>query len=226
MDTERIRPANRLNTFRTEQGIEEQFLVCYAGTMGYAQDLSPILAAAKKLRDHKNILFFLVGEGVRAAEWSRAAKDLPNVRYLPLLSEAEYTSLVDACDIGLVPLAGELRTPVVPAKLLDFMAAARPVIATVNRDSDTANIISTARCGFSFSPRDPAALADAILFLHGNRDEATALGNNGRKYAEDFFSLQKCSASYENLFFDLLNGLPVACMDNNHSTASVPTRIS
>jgi colanic acid biosynthesis glycosyl transferase WcaI len=206
VDTGRVLPTTRFNSFRDRYQIGEKFLVSYAGTMGYAQDLSPIIAAAQKLRDLEDILFLLVGEGVRAEEWREKTKDLPNVRFLPLLSQAEYGSLVNACDIGFVSLAENLRTPVVPAKLLDFMAAARPVIATVNPASDSAAIITTAKCGFAFCPRDSAGVADAILFLRDNLGLTQAMGNNGRRYAEEKLSLLKCSARYEDLFREVLQG--------------------
>ena len=222
VNTDRIRPANRLNAFRANHHIASQFVVCYAGTMGYAQDLTPVIAAAEKLRHRENILFLFVGEGVRAEEWRRTTKAFPNVRFLPLLPEAEYDSLVNACDIGFVPLAQDLRTPVVPAKLLDFMAAARPVVATVNPNSDAAAIINTAKCGFVFSPGDSAGVAEAILFLQGKPDIAEAQGLNGRKYAEEHFSLQMCSARYEQLFMELLPGTTGVSVDEESSPASLP----
>jgi len=226
VDTDRIRPAGRSNSFREQHQIGERFLVCYAGTMGYAQDLSPIIVAAQKLRDSEDILFLLAGEGVRAQEWREKARGLSNVRFLPLLPEAAYESLVSACDIGFVSLAENLRTPVVPAKLLDFMAAARPVIATVNPASDTAAIITTAKCGFSFCPRDSAGIADAILFLRDNFDLAQAMGNNGRRYAEEMLSLQSCSAKYESLFGEILGETAgVSPASNEVSTASLPSRL-
>jgi putative colanic acid biosynthesis glycosyltransferase WcaI len=226
VNTDRIRPANRLNAFRVRHHIAKQFIVCYAGTMGYAQDLTPIIAAAGKLREHENILFLLVGEGVRAEEWRRMTKGLSNVRFLPLLPEAEYDSLVSACDVGYVPLADDLRTPVVPAKLLDFMAAARPVISTVNPNSDTATIINTAKCGFVFPPSDPAGVVEAILFLEGKPDIAEAQGRNGRKYAEAHFSLQMCSARYEQLFMKLLSGTTGVRVEKESSPASLPEHFS
>ena len=115
-----------------------------------------------------------------------------------------------------------MRTPVVPAKLLDFMAAARPVVSTVNPNSDAAAIINTAKCGFVFSPRDPAGVAEAILFLQGKPDIAKAQGLNGRKYAEARFSLQMCSARYEQLFMELLSGTTGVRVDRESSPASLP----
>jgi glycosyltransferase involved in cell wall biosynthesis len=207
VDTEVIRPSERLNQFRQKHGIGQKFLVCYAGTMGYAQDLSVFFQAADQLRAYEDILFLLVGEGVRASEWREKAEELrlSNVLFLPLQTQSEYLSLVNACDVGLVPLIRTLRTPVVPAKLLDFMAVARPVIASVNLDGDTSRIIHEANCGYAFAPDDPEGVRNAVLALYEDPSLARKLGRNARRYAEVRFSLKTCAGSYEELFSSIVH---------------------
>lgn len=202
VDIDLIRPSDRLNGCREKYGVGTRFLVCYAGTMGYAQDLNPIIQAAKELQEHEDIVFLLIGEGVRAAEWRQKVEQLylRNVRFLPLQPRSVYPSIVSASDVGLVPLTEELRTPVVPGKLLDFMAGGRPVIATVNLDGDTSRIIREANCGYVFAPDDGHGVAEAILALYHDRPMAHQLGANGRTYAERHFSLKVCAAQYQELF--------------------------
>lgn len=202
VDIDLIRPSDRLNSFREKHGLGTKFLVCYAGTMGYAQDLNPIIQAAKELQEYGDILFLLIGEGVQAGEWRQKVDQLHlrNVRFLPLQPKAVYPSIVSASDVGLVPLTQRLRTPVVPGKLLDFMAGGRPVIATVNLDGDTGRIIQEANCGYVLAPDDGQGVAKAILALCHDQSMARQLGSNGRAYAESHFSLKVCAAQYEELF--------------------------
>ena len=202
VDTDFISPLDRLNSFRQCHELGDRFLVCYAGTMGHAQDLSPIIKAAKDLQKYENILFLLIGEGVRANEWRRRVEEweLHNVRFLPLQPKSVYPSIVGAADVGLVPLIQELHTPVVPGKLIDFMAGSRPVIATVNLEGDTTKIIHEANCGYVFTPDDDQGVARAILELYCDRSKAQQFGSNGRTYAEKHFSLKSCAAQYEELF--------------------------
>jgi colanic acid biosynthesis glycosyl transferase WcaI len=205
-DTELIRPLNQFNIFRKEYGIENKFIVCYAGTMGYAQDLNPFIQTAKELQTYTDILFLLVGEGVRENEWKRkiAQLALRNVLFLPLQPKTVYHSIVSASDVGLVPLTEELRTPVVPGKLLDFMAGGRPVIATVNTNSDTNRFIREANCGYSFLPEEGQQVTQTILKLYQDPSLAKHLGDNGRIYAEEHFSLKVCAAEYEKLFHRII----------------------
>lgn len=202
VDTDLIRPLDRLNGFREEHGLGNRFLVCYAGTMGYAQDLTSIIQAARELQEYDDIFFLFIGEGARENEWKQktARLGLGNVRFLPLQSKTAYPSVVGASDIGLVPLTQQIRTPVVPGKLLDFMAGARPVIATADLKGDTAKIIDQAKCGYALAPGDARGVAQAVLRLYGDRSLARQLGSNGRAYAEDHFSLGICAARYEELF--------------------------
>lgn len=206
VDTDRVVPGNRLNEFRAQHNIGDRCLLCYAGTMGYAQDLTPIIEAAKAFQHRDSMVFLLAGEGVRAGEWREKTKALKNVQFLTLLAESEYAGLVTACDIGFVPLAENLRTPVVPAKLLDFMALARPIIATANPNSDIGAIIREAKCGFTFSPRQAAGVAEAICFLHDHPLSAQTMGASGRRYAERNFSRKTCAEKYEGLLREIVSG--------------------
>lgn len=190
------------NGFRNQHQLGTRFLVTYAGTMGYAQDLNPIIQAAKTLQEYDDILLLLIGEGVRHSEWQQKVQQmhLQNVRFLPLQPKSVYPSIVSASDVGLVPLIERLRTPVVPGKLLDFMAGGRPVIATVNLDGDTSRIIREAQCGYAFSPDDSRGVAEAILALYHDQSMTNQLGSNGQHYAENHFSLRVCADQYEILF--------------------------
>lgn len=207
IDTEVLRPSERLNGFRQQHRLGNKFVVCYAGTMGYAQDLLPTIEAAHILKSDENVLFLLIGEGIQEPRWKREVESLglKNVRFLPLQAKSIYPSIIAASDIGIVPLTQNLHTPVVPGKLLDFMAGARPVIATANLDGDTAKIIREADCGHVFPPQGGRQVADAILELYHNPELAKRLGTNGRIFAESHFSLKISGGQYEELFRQLLD---------------------
>ncbi|MCK4823627.1 glycosyltransferase family 4 protein [bacterium] len=205
VDTNTFHPSERLNEFRRNHGIGAKFLICYAGTMGHAQDLNAIIQAAKRLQEYDDMLFLLIGEGVREKEWKQKAEqwNLKNIRFLPLQPKQVYNSIVSAADVGIVPLIEDLRTPVVPGKLMDFMAGGRPVIATVNLDGDTSRIINEAKCGYAFTPDDVQGVTEALLSLYNDWSKIEQMGSNGRTYAERHFSLEACAAQYETLFRQL-----------------------
>ena len=90
----------------------------------------------------------------------------------------------------------EVRTPVIPSKILSIIAAGRPVVAAMNLDGDGPRLIAEARCGLCVPPEDPRALAEAVLNDASLREE---LGRNGRRYAEEHLSLDRCVAQYQAL---------------------------
>jgi colanic acid biosynthesis glycosyl transferase WcaI len=86
VDTEEVRPLDRMNTFRRDHGIgAEAFVVMYAGNMGQSQGLEIVLDAAHRLRSKANTVFVLVGGGasLRDLKSQAARMRLLNVRFMP-----------------------------------------------------------------------------------------------------------------------------------------------
>lgn len=224
VDVDAIRPMARVNGFRSAHGLGSRFVVTYAGTMGYAQDLGAVLDAAARLASCSDILFLLVGEGVREAEWKARAADqgLANVRFLPLQPKDVYPDLLAASDVGLVPLTDRLRTPVVPGKLQDLMASGRPVVAAVLPDGDAARIVEESSCGVAVSPDDAAGIAAAITAMFEDPGLAAKFGENGRAYAEMRFSVRACATRYERLLEALIGGSSNGASLRDHGEGSRP----
>ncbi|MBA4317055.1 MAG: glycosyltransferase WbuB [Flavobacterium sp.] len=206
VDTKFIVPGNRNNEFRHRYDIPEiKFVVSFAGVIGYSQDLDTVIDAAKFLREYKDIEFYIVGDGVEKQRLIEMAKDLKNVKFLPMLPKDEYLELLHASDLCLVTLRSEVKTPVVPSKILSIMAAGRPVVACLPLEGDAPIIIKDANCGICLEPDNPVKLSEAIAEIYKNRESVNKYSVNGRKYAEDNFSLETCTSTYENIFNNLIN---------------------
>lgn len=184
VDTQRIQPAPRANAFRAEHGLGDDFVVSFAGTMGFAQGLDGVLEAAALLRDAPDVRFVLVGDGSLRPALTRKAQDLrlANVTFIPMQSPDRYPAVLAASDACLVTLSAGVKTPVVPAKLLDVFASGRPALA-VMPEGDAADIVRRADGGIVIPPGDPAALASAVRALARDPARRTRLGAAGRAYA-------------------------------------------
>jgi glycosyltransferase involved in cell wall biosynthesis len=88
-----------------------------------------------------------------------------------------------------------------PIALLEAMAAGLPVVATAV--GGTPEVVVEGETGFLVPPRDPEALAEAILRLLREPDLRRRMGEAGRKRVAEHFSVeqmvQKTEALYEHL---------------------------
>jgi colanic acid biosynthesis glycosyl transferase WcaI len=194
INTERIRPGRRDNEFAQEHGLVDRFVVSYAGTMGWAQDMGTIISGAARLRDRPDILFLLVGDGVEKQKMQARSAELGlhNIQWLPMQPWSVYPDVLAASDVSLINLHPALHTPVVPSKLLSIMAAARPVVASLPPESDARGIITEAAGGSFVEAGDGKALANEILRLYLDRALASEMGQRGRAYVKAHFSHQVC----------------------------------
>lgn len=173
--------------------LESCFSVVFAGNIGKAQSLETILSAAESLRTRKEIRVFIIGSGSREA-WLANELDrrkLTNVVLTGKLPHAEMPAIFDAASALLVTLADSPALALtIPSKLQAYLAAGRPVIASLNGEG--ARIVRDAEAGFTCPAGDAEALAAAVLQLYGLApSERSRLGSNGRRYFEEHFEPSK-----------------------------------
>lgn len=200
VDTEFIRPGERMNAFRQAAGLNGEFVVLFAGTMGWSQGLGVAVEAARFLATESGLVFLLVGDGADRANAEAMASGLPNVRFLPMQPKELYPSVLAAADACLVTLRPEVATPVVPSKLLTIMAAERPVLASMPLAGDAPRLIEESGAGIACEAGDARSLADAVLYLTRNRNTAAKMARNGRRFAEQHFSRTACVRQFEKVF--------------------------
>ena len=97
----------------------------------------------------------------------------------------------DQADVMLLPIKKGAASSSIPSKMPAYMFSAKPIIATVDCDSDTANAIREAGCGWVIEPENPTALASMmqkVSMMAG--EELLAMGLRGREYALQHFSKQ------------------------------------
>ncbi|HDN79635.1 MAG TPA: glycosyltransferase, partial [Chloroflexi bacterium] len=107
-------------------------------------------------------------------------------------------------DVCLVPLRRGFTAESVPCKVFTITAAARPLIASVDKDSDTHRFVQEAQCGLWVEPENPKALAEAILALYSDRELRERLGRNGREYVETHYTRQAIARQYAELLEEVV----------------------
>ncbi len=188
VDLAEFAPRERENAFREEAGVgRDEFLVTYLGTVGMAHGLSTILDSAS-VTQGEPIRYLIVGEGAEKSELeTRAARrGLANVTFLAGQPRERVPAILAASDAVLVHLRDDpLFVAVIPSKIFEAMAMARPIILAVRGES--AEIVAAAEAGIIVKPEFPLELVAAVRRLRDDPDLERRLGKNGRRAAEKEF---------------------------------------
>jgi glycosyltransferase involved in cell wall biosynthesis len=178
--------------------VSKKFVVGYIGTIGLAHGLETLLQAAESLKaTAPDIAFLIVGEGAEKQRILHLAteRNLTNCIFLGQQPREEIPALLNACDACLVMLrAADVFRTVIPTKMLEMMACARPVIVAV--DGQARSIVEQANAGIFVPPENAAALVKAISVLKNNPDLGRQLGQNGRDHILAYYARRNTAAQY------------------------------
>lgn len=206
VETSLFRPDAATSTLRSSLQLEDRFLICYIGTMGMAHGLDTLIAAAEKLQIAlPQAMFLLIGEGAEKERIVALAESrgLTNIRFLDQQPREQIPAYIASADVCLVMLKKtELFKTVIPTKLLEYMACARPVIIAV--DGQARQIVEEAHAGVFVEPESSRALVDAVLTLAADSEARHRMGVSGRRYILARLSRERTAQTYINVLEVLL----------------------
>jgi glycosyltransferase involved in cell wall biosynthesis len=170
VDLSRYEPRPWDRGFAEKWGIpEDDFVIGYVGTHGMAHALENVLDAAG-LVQNMGIRFLFVGPG---AERERlialaAARQLPNVTFVPAQPKEDMPAAWSVCHIALVHLRDTpLFKTVIPSKIFEAMAMGKPILLAAP-DGEASRIVKWENNGLYVPAQRPEELAAAVLFLKEN----------------------------------------------------------
>lgn len=201
VDTDFIRPLPKVNMFSEQYGLCDKFAISHAGNVGYVYDLDTMLEAAALLREHKDMVFLIVGTGVARTDLERKARALrlENVRFLPFQPHDMLPWLRASSDIQVSLYKNGSVKHSLPSKVYEIMASGRPLLASSESGSDLWDLVERTQCGICIEPENAGRLAEAILTLYHNPSWRDTMAQNGRRFALDQYSKQAVVRSYHHL---------------------------
>ena len=169
--------------------LEPGFNVVFAGNLGTVQALETVLAAAQLLGDTPDVRFVLVGSGSRS-EWLQQESrrlGLSNVGFPGRFAPQDMPGILSQASALLVSLTKDpILAQTVPSKIQAYLAAARPIIASL--DGEGARVVEDAGAGISCPAEDAQALAQAVRGMRAlSPDERQRMAQRGRSYYERHF---------------------------------------
>ncbi len=192
----RLTPPAR-QSYRRQWGLADKLVFFYGGNIGVAQDFDNLLRLAARVREEQKISepkihFLLVGDGSEVG-WLQTriqARNLTNVTWRPAVSQQEYPGLVSEVDVGLISLDRRLNTQNLPGKMLGYMAARLPILASINPGNDLKQVLEEGDAGLTFLNGDDAGLCAGALRLARSPELRRRMGQNGRRLLESKFSVE------------------------------------
>lgn len=177
-------------------GLEGRFVAAYIGTVGMAHGLATILEAAEKVAASERIAFVIVGDGAERAKLEEESRrrGLDNVTFVGPVGKHDVVRYWRLADAALVVLRDrQVFRHVLPSKMFEAMATARPIVLGVLGES--AELLQAAQAGTVVQPEDAEALAAAVEDLAANPDKAAEMGRKGRSFVEAELDRDKLAAA-------------------------------
>lgn len=171
--------------------LTQHFCVVFAGNLGTAQALDTLVEAALQLRDDAQIRIVLFGSGSRL-DWLKSQKsalELDNLVLPGRFPVEAMSAIFKRSSALLVSLTDEeVFAQTIPSKIQAYLAAGRPIIASMNGEG--ARVIDEAGAGLT-SPAEqvPPLVANIRRLKAMGTQERAAMGEAGRAYFDANFDM-------------------------------------
>jgi hypothetical protein len=160
--------------------------VVYCGTIGMGHNVGSLIEAARLLeRDGRRLELLLVGDGAERPELEARAREsgLRSVVFAGRRPRDELPGLLASAEVAVATQRdAPLLADALSTKVLEYMAAGRPVVAAAT--GWTADVVRSAGAWIVCPPERPEELAAAIAELAADAERARAMGLAGRRYVE------------------------------------------
>lgn len=160
------------------------FTFLYLGNIGPVAGVDFLIRAFHEASIAKAQLV-IVGDGSTKTDCIKLVGSL-SVAHVHFVSDPDAANvplLQSMADVCLLPMKSGTGMSSIPSKLPAYLFSAKPVLATVDPDSDTARLIHEAECGWVGTPEDLDWLADKMREVASMTNEAlSALGEKGKAF--------------------------------------------
>lgn len=178
------------------ENLVNKFIILYSGLISNATRVENIAYAANKLKDEKDVVFLIVGDGEGKQNLARlkVEKNLENFYLLEFQPREIMPSIISAADVCIVSLPSEAIFDVdVPTKFYEYLACCKPLIGI--SQGEVAEIINSSNIGRTAKAGDIDKLVDIIKELKYSPDLMETLKDNC--YATlNRFSLDSLASSF------------------------------
>ena len=185
-------------SIRVQYGLENKIVAIFGGNIGLPQKMENIINLAKNCQELEDLVFLIIGDGTeknRINEMVNSMK-LKNVIFKDSLPQIIYNKILRLADIGLISLSEDFTIPNFPSKVNAYYSLKKPVLASVDVNTDFGPIQEKINCGFWSEAGNTALFKKNLLKLYYSEELREELGKNGYDYLVNNLSL---SQSYNRI---------------------------
>ena len=192
-DLDLFRPDIDGSKVRREKGWSDKLVLLHTGAMGKTNSLDFIIDVAEKLKDHKDILFALVGEGFKKPHLKNRVKELglTNIEILPSVPKRHLPATMAAADVVMAIIG---KFPIIEKhaslnKFYDGLSSGRPLL--LNYSGWQRKILEDNAAGFGCDLCNLDEFVERVLYLNSHRRELREMGQNARRVAIEKYNRDK-----------------------------------
>ena len=175
-------------------------IVLFVGDLARWQGVDILIRSVPKiLQANPSTIFAIVGGGAALGELRALAEELdvsPHVLFAGPVAYESVPDLVGACDVAVAPRRS-LRSSSSPLKLYEYMACARPVVASRIPEFQ---VVEDEGAGVLVEPENPERLAEAVAGLLADSGLCQTMGARGREIVEKEYSWRRVAARIAHYF--------------------------
>ena len=196
-------PEHNGSSYRGRLGLTDRIIFFFGGNFGVAQDPLNVLRLANALKGKPHVHFLLVGWGSHLPEIRETISrwELTNITLLDTVPQDHFIAMMSEVDVGLISLDRRFKTNNVPGRLLAYLAAGLPVLASVNSSNDLFAILNQNGVGYCCRNGDDESLQEYALALASDAGLRAILGQRGRVLIEALFSPRHAAEQILGHFF-------------------------
>lgn len=153
-----------------QEGVKEEikehpFTFMYMGNIGPVAGVDLLIDAFEQAK-LENARLVIAGSGSMKEQLKTKASNCKEIEFWDV-PNGKVPEIQAQADVMMLPIKKGAASSSIPSKLPAYMFSAKPIIGCMDTDSDTANAIKEADCGWVIEPENVEKLAETMKMVSG-----------------------------------------------------------
>lgn len=173
----------------TPSSDENMFIFMFVGSITQSAGIENIIQAYHEV-SLQNTRLIIAGSGSEKEKCIENARQMNNqtIEFIEV-SPDKVPEIQSKADVLILPLKKGIAETATPSKLTAYLLSAKPIIASVEENTDVAKIIKDSKSGFVIEPENIEKLATTMQkIIQMDKNQLNEMGQNGKKYASQELS--------------------------------------